>query len=215
MNGTLCFHQNNASPGKPFCSVLIPTRARPKGVLGAIRSIRDTSVVEDVDIWLRLDSDDNLSLNAMPELLNEAHIVVGQRLGGYYSLNVFYTELADHSNAPFVWLFNDDCTISGEWLNMLKFFANESKAQRINAKYEPATFQVGKSIYHNHTPTTCPIIPNGCWKRYGLETVPAVTDVHLHELLSNHGWQTKFLPTLHLTHERYPDEVYREHRKLR
>lgn len=215
MSDTVYFRQNNSSPSKPFCSVLIPTRARPQEVLRAIRSIRDTCSVDDVDIWLRLDSDDNVSLNALPALLDEAHIVVGKRLGGYYSLNVFYTELADHSNAPFVWLFNDDCMISGDWLDMLKFFDNENKAQKVNTKYEPAVFQVGKSLYYNHAPTTCPIVPNGCWKRYGLETVPAITDMHLHELLSNHGWRTEFLPTLHLTHERYPDEVYREHRKLR
>lgn len=215
MTETLYFHQNNAQAHKPFCSVLIPTRGRPEAVLKAIASVRQSASPDEVDIWLRLDRDDNISLNALPKLLDEAHVVMGHRRGGYYNLNIFYTELADHSNAPYVWLFNDDCTIKGDWIGELRFWIDDHAKRKEHVKFEPGIYQVGKSEYTNHTPTTCPIIPNGCWRQFGLDTVPAVTDVQTHELLTFNGYQTVFLPKLRLIHERYPDEVYRNHRRLR
>jgi hypothetical protein len=195
----------------PLCSILIPSRKRPAALLKAIRSIRHT--VKDqrrISIAVRYDNDDDETAQfrvANPKAADAW--ICGPRLNGYFSLNKFYTELALISPAKWVWLFNDDCQIEGDWIDDL------ARIPIGGAMVHPIRYQIGESMYVQHAPTTCPIVPNQCWKHFGMSEVPGVTDVHLSELLINiHGWKNEWLPGLHLIHERYPDEVYWQHRKL-
>jgi hypothetical protein len=179
--------------------------------MAALQSIHDT--VDDlrkVEVLIRYDQDDDET-----HVVRERNIpfvkqwIRGPRFNGYYSLNRFYTELAMASRGRWVWLFNDDCQIQGEWVDDLELIPTHGYM------VHPAKYQVGASMYDKPAPTTCPIVPNGCWRTVGLSEVPAVTDAHLADALINlGGWKHTWLERLHLVHERYDDAVYYAHRRL-
>lgn len=195
----------------PLCAILIPSRKRTEALQAAIKSVRAT--VPDqrrISIGVRYDNDDKetQALRAKDEHLAD-YWVCGPRYNGYYSLNKFYTELAIATPAKWLFLFNDDCRIEGDWINDLAVIPSS------HYMVHPLTFQVGKSTYEKVAPTTCPIVPNGCWKWCGMSEVPGVTDAHLADLLVNvNKWNNAFLGGLRLIHDRFTDEEYAEHRRL-
>jgi hypothetical protein len=195
----------------PLCAILIPSRKRTEALQKAIASVRKTVPNQNkIAIGVRYDTDDK-ETQALRD--KDGHLadywICGPRYNGYYSLGKFYTELAMATSAKWVWLFNDDVTVEGDWINDLGVVPGQMHM------VHPQMYQIGKSEYAMVAPTTCPIVPNQCWKWCGMSEVPGVTDAHLYDLLVNvNRWQNVFLGNLRMKHERYADAVYYEHRKL-
>lgn len=99
-----------------LCSFLLPSRGRPDGLLAAIRSINDTATrLDSVELLVKFDKDDDVSLSRMAELKDAANFrvrfIVHDRLGGYVHLHIFVSQMAEMSMGRWLWLFNDDATV--------------------------------------------------------------------------------------------------------
>lgn len=189
-----------------ICSILIPTRKRPHHLSVAIDSIWKTCKPQDVEIICRTDDDDHYQTNIAVGLVGPSNVLTGPRLKGYFSINQFYTDMAVVAKAPWIWLFNDECTISGEWVDDLKAIPTTGVV------VQPLSYQVGHSMYKKVHDTTCPIVPNRYWELGGQPGVPYCTDTDTYMMLNKHlGWRTEYLPKLHMAHFRFTDEEYRKH----
>jgi len=95
-------------------SILIPSRERPKELCNVLKNISETlKEPSNVEVLVRLDEDDKLSLKKQEEFFKAAglvnlRILVGPRKRGYYDLHIFVNELASVSKGDFLLLFNDD-----------------------------------------------------------------------------------------------------------
>jgi hypothetical protein len=180
---------------------------RPTWLRKCVESILDTcGLGDDVQILARTDDDDPKQRKMAIDLLGEENVLTGPRMRGYWSINHFYTEMALKASAPWIWLMNDECTIRGDWVDDL------SKIPVTGFVVQPESYQVGQSMYRKVHDTTCPIVPNYYWLLCDQPGVPYSTDTDTYTMLNKQlGWQTVYLPRLHLAHYRFTDQEYKEH----
>lgn len=212
------------------CSVLIPSRARPERLEKAVRSILDTACdPSSVEVIIRIDDDDPDTTRAI-ERLRElgARVLVGARRMGYASLADFYTEMAEAASAPWIWIMNDDAWIEDDratrianwrwgsptirsWDSQLLLLGSSDTVM-----VQPEIYQLGGSAYPHTAGGPFPIVPNGCWKRYGLTRIENhCVDTWLHELLvRDNGWRTYFLEGIRVVHDRDSDAEIERHRRI-
>jgi glycosyltransferase involved in cell wall biosynthesis len=103
---------------KPFVSMLIPSRKRPEKLRKTIESILQTASGEtDIEIIVRLDSDDARSLNAIPtlSLLHEpTTFLVGPHGQGYADAALWWNGMAAVAKGDWFFSFNDDAIMEGK-----------------------------------------------------------------------------------------------------
>lgn len=184
----------------PKISVLLPTRKRVKKLDRAIESYLK-ALPGRIEVLLYVHDDD-------PETLSYAHAQLGRDsifaikgqpwLGGV--LGPMHTILADYSQAPFVWMGNDDVVITGSL---------ENWNPEPNTIYQPETHQLNISEYNRDQ--NCPffIMPNGCWRQYGQAEIVDPVDVATLNLLRSNGWKTDFVPGLKVWHDRDEADCHR------
>jgi hypothetical protein len=195
-----------------LCSVLLPSRARPEGLLRAVRSLYDCAAdPTSFEILVRLDDDD---LMIVPVLPPNARVIWGDRLRGYRTLNLVYSELASVARGDWVWIFNDDCYVTGErWDEKLAGIGDGFIVQ-------PEIDQNGGSSYHRHEGGPFPCVPNNSWAWHAdpLQRHWAIgdpVDIWLDDVLrKQRGWKTAWLPGITIVHERPSDEELAKHRAL-
>lgn len=190
----------------PIASVLIPSRGRPERLAVAIASIRNTSMLDydDVEIIVRVDSDDAETIKALDVLVPEFEIVpiIGDKLNGWYSVNQFYTEMLDKAKGIWAWMFNDDVTIEGnEWNLKLK------RVPPYGFVVQPEFHQLNHSVYSKDAEGPFPIVPVAAFRKYGLIPIPHPPDKEVNRILLEHGWETGFLEGVTINHQRKIDET--------
>jgi len=98
-------------------SFLIVSRGRFEGLLKAIGSIINTaSNTQRIEILIRLDEDDVMSLSRLEELPKDKIIIktfIGEKYG-YEFLHKYVNELCLQANGEFFAWFNDDCVIKSK-----------------------------------------------------------------------------------------------------
>lgn len=106
-----------------LASILITSRGRFDELLKAIESVINTAHnVDVVEIMLRLDDDDEDSLNRIKELPTDRidiNVMIGPR-HKYIELYKYVNEMCAESKGKFLVWFNDDCVIeSKNWDNII------------------------------------------------------------------------------------------------
>lgn len=190
----------------PLVSILIPTRRRTVKLHNCLRSIYETASSSNFDIWLKVDDDDEPTirfLNEFSAFNPNVHYIIGPRMSGYNSVDLFYSQLSDKAQGAWVWLLNDDATIVGSgWDGMLK----EVPLQGVMV--QPYCYRLNQSLYCLRDWTAFPVVPNGCWNKLGSELIPRPADSGLYELLvKRNGWTPHHLPGITVSHQREVDET--------
>ena len=198
-----------------ICSVLIPTRTRPKRLRRTIQSIIDTAAnIDDIEICVRIDDDDAATLTIRSELLNDdrvqVQVIVGPRLNGYASLSTFYDELVEIAYGDWLFIMNDDAHIVGTgWDEQLRALPTTGVIA------QPEIYQLGESRYPRCEGGAFPVVPNGCWLELGHTALGVNVDTWLDTVLRRDaGWRTEFLAGIEVVHERDDDAALAVHRAL-
>lgn len=129
----------------PICSCLIPSRGRPVKLGDVIGSIQPYAWNQLVEVLIRVDDDDDQTLDFIPLFKRwGVRVVVGPRCKGYESHGAFYDELAKAASAPWVALFNDDTIIEGDdWVGQLGELPTHGLI------VQPEFSKLGGSTYHH------------------------------------------------------------------
>lgn len=196
-----------------LCAVLIPTRLRPDRLQRAVASVFETADERFVEVLLRIDFDDFLTLHKCIELKaaygDNVRILVGPRKLGYASLHEFYTELSEATLAKWLFFLNDDITIEGkDWHQQLRAIPSTG------VYVQPEFYRLGGSGYGSGSCQACPIVPNGCWRSF-YRGIPAMVDVYFDKFLTEElHWQKELLRGITINHQRDSDEDLKKHQKL-
>lgn len=110
-------------------SILIPSR-RPHLLKRAIESLIDkTKNIHALEIIIRLDNDDQASINAIADLPHdkvEIMVLIGGRYGGYKGTGFFFNEMAAVARGEFLCLFGDDVLMQTEaWDKKIMDFSGQ------------------------------------------------------------------------------------------
>lgn len=187
-------------------SVLIPSRARPERLQKTLNSVMET--VENpsiVEVLIRLDNDDHHRYGGLTWAGPEVGILRGERMKGYASLNLMYTELAEVATGKYVMIMNDDCWfLTKGWDSALAAIPDGNFIIQFDTleygKYEGGPF---------------PVVKNQEWKRFGFPAIGEPADTWLDDTLRKaNGYQTVWLDGHYLKHDRDNDEQLAAHRKL-
>lgn len=206
-----------------LCSVLIPSRARPDRLRKTIRSIWETSDAGRVEILVRFDSDDELSLGIVTELARDGvRVVVGPRGRGYLTLAVYYEELARIAAGAWIWVMNDDAHImghDGRWppCDLAAARGWDARLAEIPLVHivQPEMYKLGGSGYLHCDGGAFPLVPNGAWRSFGEPHLCEPIDTWLDVILHQRGnWQTRFLKGVAVVHDRDTADVLEEHRRI-
>lgn len=190
------------TPTNILCSILLPTRKRPEMLLECISSIVvSASGNHEFEIIVRIHRDDHRTVMIIPKLLTMANvkIVVGYPHNGYADLSKFYDDAAGVANGKFIWVMNDDVTVSGKpWDEALI-------AAPVDHLIMPEIHRLGFSKYTKDMHTPFMFMPNKCWERYGVRKFNTPFDNGLWTLLRENNWPTYFLPGVVVHHDREED----------
>lgn len=191
-------------------AAIVPSRKRPDGLLRMLKSLRVTSVHQNWEAHIKLDEDDQESLDRQKEFkeFGNVRIWISPRFGGFDFLHVFQTSLAIASNAKWVWFLNDDCWIEGKGWDT-QIMENPDAI----AIYHPEIIKLGGSTYRRCTNTAFPIVQNRCWETCGSYTVPHPADTGLHNFSLKYNWPIRFLDGITAIHMRDASGMD-AHRKL-
>lgn len=193
-------------------SVLIPSRKRVERLKKTIQSLRETASPRNYEVRVRIDNDDDESINAIPEfgVFENVHFLIGPRFNGYESNGLFFTELARRSKGDWLFIMNDDSMVIGEgWDRQLASLPKEGIVAY------PEFYWLGQSRYNfsGSCGVAFPFVPNGCWQKFGWSEIEFPADQKLYDLLVvKHGWKVQLLKGVTLRHERDNDQTLRQHR---
>lgn len=181
-----------------LCSVLIPSRGKPFGLLKAIKSVNDT--VNDpsrIEILVGLDDDDEVSKTVWDDLMGIENVSVFVWPRDWIAM---ISGLAQAAEGDWILILNDDATIEGSgWDEQL---ANTPKAGVV---YQPETYRLNESRYLHATRTGFPWFPNRCWEIFGCagNFIPFPADYEVCNLAEKHGWEIRFLTGITVFHDRH------------
>lgn len=207
-----------------LCSVLIPSRARLERLRKTVRSVRETSDAERVEILVRFDDDDLASLAGRTELeADGVRVVVGPRGAGYGDLAVYYRELSALARGAWIWIMNDDACVAGcirgrspTDLTAARGWDDQLAAMPLTGVFaQPELYQLGGSGYLDCAGGAFPLVPNRCWEglEYGQPGNPI--DTWFDQILRvRSGWSVRFLRGVAVVHLRDTYDELEKHRKL-
>lgn len=187
-----------------ICSILIPTRSRLSRLKETLQSIQDTANQANYEIILRLDSDDKETILGLNDLNKQFTFkaIIGPRLLGYSSINVFYSQMAEAATGTWIFILNDDCILEG------KGWDEQLSKLKPNCIVQSEYNKLGPSLYVRNEGGPFPIVPRNCWKKFGHEVIPNPVDTELDQLLRvRNKWPTVFLKGLIICHNRQQDET--------
>lgn len=184
-----------------ICSVVIPSRSRPDGLLKAIKSIVDTTYnPAKVEILIGLDDDDAVSLPRTAEFEHFSSVVVYVWPRAWLAMIEALCHLA---KGKWIVILNDDATIEAVPGSM------PWDVQLINAPvsgvvYQPEIYRLNESRYPYATRTGFPWFPNKCWEVFGCSNnfLPHPCDYEVCNLAEKHGWEIRFLKGITVYHDR-------------
>lgn len=187
-----------------ICSILIPTRSRLPRLKETLQSIQDTADQSNYEVILRLDSDDKETILGLNDLNKQFTFkaIIGSRLLGYPSINVFYSQMAEAATGTWIFILNDDCVLKG------KGWDEQLKKIRPTCIVQPEYNQLGSSLYTRTEGGPFPIVPNLIWKTLGYEVIPNPVDIALDQMIRiEKKWRTVFLKGLTVYHHRIQDST--------
>lgn len=186
-------------------SVLIPTRNRTHLLRVLIESYRVTTVDDQhaTELLFRVDEDDEPTR----ELLQHAgfRMVVGQRLGGYADLPLFFNELAHAASGDVLMLGNDDIVfVTPGWATQILSAANQ---------YPDGVFNIGVRT-HNESHFPLSLVSAAVVQRLGFIYDPRIFwgDIYLRDVMGRLGRQ-HLLPEVEIRHDwagYAPDQTFIE-----
>jgi hypothetical protein len=192
-------------------TAMIPSRKRVQGLRYTIGRLCATAPTDQFDILVRIDEDDQESIEAAPQIEKDfpsTRVIVGGRKLGYESLDQhFYAQLEDESQTPWVWIAGDDMDVHGPWFEKLK------EVPKTGFIVQPEVSQLNASVYRRAKAQAFPIFPKHCWKKF-TDKFPRPFDVAGSNLLEKNGWKTWFLPGVTFIHNEATPEELEKHRKL-
>ena len=191
-----------------ICSVLIPSRARPRRLLASVASLLETSDPGSAEILVRIDDDDAASLAIVPDLEEiGVRVSVGARGRGYEQLACFYDDLARLAEAPWIWVMNDDARVVGRgWNRLLRALPLDGRVAQAEI------YQLGMSRYRHCEGNAFPIVPTRAWQRIGHPVAQGPIDTWIDQISRGAGWSTAFLDGVEVVHDRDPDDQIAKHR---
>ena len=194
---------------KIICSLLIPSRFKPDGVLRMIESGITTAASPDrIEFVVRLHDDDFPSLERIPEFCRAApnvRVVVGPTGRGYSDLSRFFDEAAAVATGDWILQMGDDAMIGGDgWDSRLDAISRDKIVL-------PEFHQLNRTVYHHDFECSFPIVPAGSWLKYA-DRFPDAPDTGTIKLLRSNGWDTEYLAGCHAIHLR---DVSHEQEKRR
>jgi hypothetical protein len=176
-----------------LCCVVIPSRKRVDGLLKAIKSFQAFEDAEDLEIRVRFDRDDEESIDRLKEVEElGAKILIGDRMLGYNSIGTFCSEMAAATEAPWIWLADDDSWVEG------RGFSETLRATPLSGVVMfPEIYQLNNCQYTDFLQS--PIIPNKSW---GDRDIGPPPDAWLYaELVTGKGWEVRHLPGVIFHHD--------------
>lgn len=180
-----------------FC---IPSRNRPRGLHETIESLYETAKPDDFDIVVRLDSDDERGVAAIPSFAKYANLrwIIGPRCqNSYHGLGDCVTEASKLANTPWVSFIDDDMLILGKgWIEQLAKLPTEGHIAHCEFYWLGATPYGSGSCG-----PVGPFVPTRCWEKLGHNRIVHPHDDFLHQMAMRAGWQYSLLKQITLKHE--------------
>ena len=124
----LCFRMGKICLGidmQPFCTTMICSYKRPRLLLNAIQSIRDTSSnPKEHEVLVRLsdaDPESQIQKRTLMCVFKNIRVFIGPHMEGYTSLGDYFTEMAKYATGKWLHIFDDDMTLEGnDWDGKLR-----------------------------------------------------------------------------------------------
>jgi len=114
---------------KKLIAVLIPTRGRVNRLERCLNSFnKKTKNKEKIELIVKIDNDDLDTLDFLKNYKSEIDlkIIVSEREDGYGSLHKFYNEMANASNAEYLYIYNDDIWMDTDgWEEIVQKYSGE------------------------------------------------------------------------------------------
>lgn len=112
---------------KYLMSVILPTRKRVEPLKRAIGNLIDLAdEPEKIEILLKVDSDDQETIDILPTLPDQVKSIVYPRFRGYADLHIFANDLARISQGKWLWGYNDDCILYTKgWDTIIKEYGDK------------------------------------------------------------------------------------------
>jgi len=184
---------------KPLFSALMPTRGRPNGIRKTIKSLNEhVADPSSMEIILRVDDDDEETKAMLHELDGKIKYRIGSRYLGYDSMGTFVSEISDLSNAPWVFLIDDDATVVGngkidvELVKVLQGNGNVCVCEY---------YKLNQSVYRGALPVGM-FVPTNAWKQFGYEVCNSPVDQFWTQLfVKDNKWKLNLLAGLTYEHD--------------
>lgn len=190
-------------------TVMIPTRKRVGKLIATLDQLTASATSRSYEVVVRIDEDDHETIAAIQKI--ESHPFTEARIGprfGYSRLDsCYFAGMEDRSRTEWVWVGGDDMLVYGDWITELR------KVPKTGFIVQPEISKLRTSVYPRAVGQAFPIFPRFCWKQFASE-FPRPFDSVGSELLIANGWKTWFLEGVTMWHDREPDEVIAEHRKM-
>lgn len=195
-----------------LCSLLVPTRWRPKMAEDCVRSIFNTAEDKNrIEVIVRMHADDQDTLKAKPRIESihpNIKCIVSGMEGTWQALARFHGEMIEQASGQWLWFLNDDVTFEGD-----RWDSELAKVPMKGCIVYPEFDLLDHSRYAKTIGGPFPCVPNGSWgeapfgKVFGGFNVD--TSLHYHYFVFNH-WTPTFIPGLTINHHRLEGMKHRK-----
>jgi hypothetical protein len=181
------------------CSVIIPSRNRPDGLLKAIHSINSTvHNPSSIEILVGLDDDDLVSTSRVEEFEAIDNVTVFVWPRAWLEMISLLCRMA---TGDWIVILNDDATIEAEGI---KWDLQLAGMPTTGFVLQPEIYRLNESRYPNATRTGFPWFPNRCWEAFKCgDFIPYPADYAVCDLADKHGWEIRFLKGVTVFHDRH------------
>lgn len=191
-----------------LCSFLIPSRKRISKLMRAIQSVLQSADGASFEILIRLEEDDADSIARGEDLcqMPGVSVFVGPAMGYKMIGPNHFTFLASIAKGSWVWIMNDDMTLSREpgglgWDTLLE------TVPKSGYYVEPFVHKLNNSIYPQDNRCGGAAFIRNCWQSFGMKVIPTDFDYAIPKLLEARGWKPWFLDGITLWHDRDEKEI--------
>lgn len=218
-----------------LCSIAFPTRYRTEGVRHCLSSVLTTCAFpRKIEFVLRIDDDDKGMAAAMPTIVEMVHacrshitVLSGPRLPDPFQ-EMFVKLMADccaHCRGRWIWQMEDDAVVmpsiayTPAWDFVLGQHDPEDEILCVPETNIYNWQRVDWQSEHYWHTGHFPIMPNGWWKRFGMDRIQAPCDTFTLNFLTGmgyggdkkgKGWKLQPLAGLTTFHVQKEDKVFTE-----